>query len=64
VLGSAGAYLIQRKGTRDGPWSAALKALPAGIVVGFPWPVGGTLIGGWVLLSSGLGNARKEVLGR
>ncbi len=28
------------------------------------WPVGGTLIGGWVLLSSGLGNARKEVLGR
>ena len=64
VLGSAGVYLIQRKGSKDGPWSAALKALLAGIVVGLPWPVGGTLIGGWVLLSSGLGNARKEVLGR
>jgi hypothetical protein len=64
VLGSAGAYLIQRKGARDGLWSAALKALLAGIVVGLPWPVGGTLIGGWAMLSSGLGNARKEVLGR
>lgn len=64
VLGSAGAYLIQRKGADDWPWSAALKALLAGIVVGLPLPVGGTLIGGCVLLFSGFGNARKEVLGR
>ena len=41
VLGSAGAYLIQRKGADDWPWSAALKAVLAGIVVGLPWPVGG-----------------------
>ena len=64
VLGSAVAYLIQRRGANDAPWSAVLKAVSAGIVVGVPWPVGGTLIGGWVLLSSGLGNARKDVLGR
>jgi hypothetical protein len=64
VLGSAGVYVIQRRGANDAPWSAILKAVAAGIVVGLPWPVGGTLIGGWVLLSSGLGNARKEVLGR
>ncbi len=64
VLGSAGAYMIQRRGADDAPWSAVLKAVLTGIVVGLPWPVGGTLIGGWVLLSSGLGNARKEVLGR
>ena len=64
VLGSTGSYLIQRKGPKDGRWSAALKALLAGILVGLPWPVGGTLIGGWALMSSGLGNARKEVLGR
>ena len=64
VLGGAGAYLIQRKGAKDGPWSAALKALVGGIVVGLPWPVGGTLIGGWALLSSGLGDARREVLGK
>ena len=64
VLGSAGAYMIQRRGADDAPWSAVLKAVLAGIVVGLPWPVGGTLIGGWVLLSSGLGNAMKDVLGR
>ncbi len=64
VLGSAGAYVIQRRGANDAPWSAVLKAVLAGIVVGLPWPVGGTLIGAWVLLSSGLGSARKDVLGR
>jgi len=64
VLGSAGAYLIQRRGAKDGLWSAALKALVAGIAVGLPWPVAGTLIGGWVLLFSGLGNVRKETMGR
>ena len=64
VLGGAGAYVIQRRGAKDAPWSAVLKAVLAGIVVGLPWPVGGTLIGGWVLLSSGLGNARKDVLSR
>jgi len=64
VLGSAGAYVIQRRVANDAPWSAVLKAVFAGIVVGLPWPVGGTLIGGWVLLSSGLGNARKELLDR
>ena len=64
LLGSAGAYVIQRKGANDAPWSAVLKAVLAGIVIGLPWPVGGTLIGGWVLLSSGLGDARKGVAGR
>jgi len=64
VLGGAGTYLIQRRGANDAPWSAFLKAVLAGIVVGVPWPVAGTLIGGWVLLSSGLGNVRKEDLGR
>jgi len=47
-----------------GPWSAVLKAVLAGIVVGLPWPIGGTLVGGWVLLSSGLGDARKEIMGK
>jgi len=64
VLGSAGAYLAQRRGANDAPWRAVLKAILAGIVVGLPWPMGGTLVGGWVLLSSGLVNARKEIVGR
>jgi len=64
VLGSAGAYLVQRRGANDTPRSAVLKAVLAGIVVGLPWPIGGTLIGGWVLLSSGLGDVRKEIRGK
>jgi hypothetical protein len=63
VLGGTGAYVIQRRGAKETRWSAVLKAVLGGILVGLPFPVGGTLIGGWVLLSSGLGNARKEVLG-
>jgi hypothetical protein len=64
VLGSAGTYVIQRRFAGDAPWKAILKAVLAGVVVGLPWPVGGTLFGGWVLLFSGLGNAKKELLGR
>jgi hypothetical protein len=59
VLGGAVAYVIQRRGAKDAPWRAALKALLAGIVIGLPMPIGGTLVGGWVLLGSGLGSAGK-----
>jgi hypothetical protein len=64
VLGSAGTYVIQWRFAGDAPWKAFLKAVLAGVLVGLPWPVGGTLFGGWVLLFSGLGNAKKEFLGR
>ena len=62
VLGSVGAFLAQRRAANESLWSAAAKAILAGIVVGLPWPIGGTLIGGWVLLTSGLADARKEIL--
>ena len=62
VLGGAGAYLLQNRRANDAPWRAALKAVLAGVVVGVPWPIGGTLVGGWVLLSSGLGDARDEIM--
>ena len=64
VLGSTGTYLIQTRYGGDSRSRAALKALLAGIVVGLPWPLGGTLIGGWVLLTSGLGNAKQDALDR
>ena len=64
VLGSVGTFLAQRKAANDASWSAALKALLAGVVVGLPWPIGGTLVGGWVLLTSGLADARKEIMGK
>jgi hypothetical protein len=64
VLGSTGTFLVQRKAAQDSLWSAAAKAVLAGVLVGLPWPIGGTLVGGWVLLTSGLGDARKEILRR
>ncbi len=64
VLGGAGAFLAQRKKAHDALWIATLKALIAGVVVGVPWPIGGTLIGGWILLSSGLADAKKEIMGK
>ena len=63
VLGGVGTFLAQKNAASDASWIAALKALLAGIVVGIPWPIGGTLVGGWVLLTSGLVDARKEIMG-
>jgi hypothetical protein len=60
VLGSSGAFLAQRKAANESLRGAVTKAFLAGIVVGLPLPIGGTLIGGWVLLTSGLADARKE----
>ena len=64
VLGGVGTFLAQKNAASDASWIAALKALLAGIVVGIPWPIGGTLVGGWVLLTSGLADARKEIMGK
>lgn len=64
LLGGGGTFLAQKKAAGDALWSAALKALLAGIVVGLPWPIGGTLVGGGVLLTSGLADARKEIMNR
>ena len=64
VLGGVGTFLAQKNAANDASWIAALKALLAGIVVGIPWPIGGTLVGGWVLLTSGLADARKEIMGK
>lgn len=63
VLGGVGAFLAQKRAANDKPWSALFKAFLAGVVVGVPWPLGGTLVGGWVLMSSGLADARKELKG-
>ncbi len=64
VLGSVGTFMAQRKAANDRSAIAALKALLAGIVVGVPWPLGGTIVGGWVLLTSGLADAKKEILNK
>jgi hypothetical protein len=64
LLGGAGTFVAQRKAANDTVLRALSKALLAGIVVGVPWPIGGTLVGGWVVLTSGLADARKEIMGK
>jgi hypothetical protein len=54
LAGSMGAYHLQRHYGRDTVAMAALKALLAGIFVGLPFPLAGTLVGAWVLATSGL----------
>ena len=54
LLGAAGAYHFQRRYAGDHRGWAAVKALLAGIVVGLPFPLAGTIVGGWVLVNSGL----------
>ncbi|MEO2032945.1 MAG: phosphoribosylaminoimidazole carboxylase [Planctomycetaceae bacterium] len=60
VLGSSGTYVMQRRFAHESFSKAALKAFVSGLLVGAPWPIGGTLLGGWVLLASGLGPGRTK----
>ena len=59
VVGGAGTFLVQQRVARDNVWNATLKGFVAGLAVGVPWPLSGTLVGGWVLLASGITRARK-----
>lgn len=59
-LGTLGTCCIQRFWAKE-RWSrAVLKGLLGGIVVGLPFPIGGTLVGGAVLASSGLDQIRDR----
>jgi hypothetical protein len=59
-FGSVGTFYIQSRFASDKLWLAAVKALFAGVVVGVPWPLTGTLIGGWVLFVSGLAKRKRH----
>jgi hypothetical protein len=61
VVGGAGTLHFQRRFAGDDLWKATLKALVAGIFVGAPWPLAGTLLGGWVLLASGITTAKGRL---
>ena len=60
LLGGFGTFVLQRRFFGDGLFAAACKSILAGIVVGVPWPLAGTLVGGWILLLSGLSRARND----
>lgn len=60
LIGGLGTGLIQRIVAKDGVGAALMKGLVAGIVVGLPFPIGGTIVGGAVLASSGLDQLKRR----
>lgn len=68
LAGSLGAFHLQRKYGLDSRPVAGLKSLLAGVLVGIPFPLAGTLAGAWILTTSGLTSLKdrlwKSRLGR
>jgi hypothetical protein len=62
VAGGIGTYLLQTRHGLDSKAAAALKGFLAGILVGLPFPLAGTLVGGAILASSGLAGLRWRLL--
>jgi len=62
VVGGIGAYLLQTRDGCDSKPVAGLKGLLAGILVGIPLPLAGTMAGGAILASSGLAGIRWRLL--
>ncbi|MEX0611912.1 MAG: hypothetical protein WD738_10550 [Pirellulales bacterium] len=61
VAGSIGTYRLQRRYALNTQPVAWAKALIAGFLVGVPFPLAGTLVGGWVLATSGLASWKKRL---
>ncbi len=60
LIGSIGTTASQRLVAHDS-WGKSLgKGLLAGLAVGAPFPIGGTIVGGTVLASSGLHTLRER----
>jgi hypothetical protein len=62
LAGSMGTYHLQTRYAGDTGWKAWLKALAAGLVVGVPFPMAGTMVGAWILASSGLASWKNRLL--
>lgn len=61
LAGSIGAYHLQRRYALNAPAAALLKSLMAGFLVGVPFPLAGTLVGGWILATSGLADWKRRL---
>ncbi len=61
LLGGAGTFFLQQFFARDTFATAAFKAMLAGLVVGAPWPMTGTVVGAWILLLAGLQRGKTTV---
>jgi hypothetical protein len=62
LAGSIGTYLLQTRRGLDSKPAACLKGVLAGVLVGIPFPLAGTMAGGAILASSGLAGLRWRLL--
>jgi hypothetical protein len=64
LLGGIGTLVLQRWIAGDSYWKALSKAFLAGVVVGVPWPLFGTVLGGWILVAAGINKSKREAVKR
>jgi hypothetical protein len=64
LAGLTGTYFLQRRYAVDDRARAGWKALLAGLVVGVPFPLAGTVVGGWIIARSGLVGLKGRLLRR
>lgn len=64
VLGTMGVYQMQRRFAQDDKPRATFKALVAGVIVGLPFSMAGTVVGAWILATSGLIHLRDRLFCR
>lgn len=62
LLGGIGTYLLQRRHALDSKPVAILKSLLAGLLVGIPMPLAGSIAGAAILANSGLADLRWRLL--
>src|SRR6185295_19393825 len=60
ALGGTGVGLVQRHLAKDSPRAAFVKGVIAGVIVGAPFPIAGTVVGATVLALSGLNRFAKH----
>jgi len=62
ALGTYGTYHLQTRYANDRRSVAWLKGLLAGVLVGVPFPLAGTIAGAWIMANSGLASLRWRLL--